>query len=101
MWCYIAAVFFCLIGFNYFSLFWAKKKPKIWLTSIHIVLQIVSLIPFIIAIFSVQTDGTFSTNGFFAFMPVDQAFMLSFLIFLFSVFIHLINFFTSLFLKTK
>ena len=44
--CNISAVFFLLIGFNYYSLFWVQKEPKKSLTITHIILQLISLIPF-------------------------------------------------------
>jgi hypothetical protein len=100
-WCYISAVFFCLIGLNYLCLIWAEKKPKIWLTILHLLLQIVSLIPFLYLIFSSKSEEKIPSNGSFYFMDLDQAIVISFVIFLFSIFIHLISFFTSLFLKSK
>lgn len=87
--CYISSVFFLLIGVNYFSLYWIQKYPKKVLTISHIVLQSFSLIPFILIVFSFNFNQTY------------LVLVLSFIIFLFSIIIHLINFFTSLFLKTK
>ena len=43
-WCYFSAVFFGLIGLNYFSLVWTKKPPKKWLTITHLFLQILALV---------------------------------------------------------
>ena len=100
-WCYFSAVFFGLIGLNYFSLFWAKKPPKKWLTITHLFLQILSLMLFFTihnwnwigkqypAEFNVLNDNS------------NSVLFISFLVFIFSVFIHLVNFFTSLFLKTE
>lgn len=87
--CYISSVFFLLIGFNYFSLYWVQKYPKKALTISHIVLQLFSITPFILIVFSFNFSQTY------------LVLVLSFIIFLFSIIIHLINFFTSLFLKTK
>lgn len=101
LWCFISAVFFSLIGLNYFCLIWAKKDPNIWLTILHLFLQIVSLMPFMYVIFSLKSDHKLPTNIFLSFVNLDLALVLSFVIFLISIFIHLINFFTSLFLKTK
>ena len=95
--CNISAVFFLLIGFNYYSLFWVQKEPKKSLTITHIILQLISLIPFILLIFSVD----FSKNNPSIFTNTNLLLIISFIIFLISVFIHLINFFTSLFLKSK
>jgi hypothetical protein len=33
-WCYFSTLFFCLIGLNYFSLYWANRPPKKYLTII-------------------------------------------------------------------
>ena len=101
LWCYISAIFFCLIGLNYFCLIWAKKEAKIWLTMVHIFLQIIAVIPFIFIIFNSKSDEKLPANDFLYAINLDQALLISFIIFLFSIFIHLINFFTSLFLKTK
>lgn len=100
-WCNISAVFFCLIGLNYLCLIWAEKEPKIWLTMLHLLLQLVSLLPFIYLIFSSKSEGNLLSNDSFYFIDLDQAIAISFVIFLCSIFIHLISFFTSLFLKTK
>ncbi|SDR87924.1 hypothetical protein SAMN05216503_1252 [Polaribacter sp. KT25b] len=100
-WCYLSAIFFCLIGLNYFSLIWAKKTPKVWLTILHIFLQTISLIPFIYGIFSLNSDEKLTQINSFYFIDLDLAIAISFIIFLCSIFIHLISFFTSLFLKTK
>jgi len=100
-WCYISAVFFFLIGLNYFCLVWAKKEPKIWLTILHLFLQIISTLPFLFVVCYVTPTTKFLENNFLYFMDLNQALILSFIVFLISIFIHLINFFTSLFLKTK
>jgi hypothetical protein len=101
LWSFISAVFFSLIGLNYFCLIWAKKDPNIWLTVLHLFLQIVSLVPFIYVIFSLKSNHKLPTNIFLYYINLDQVLLISFIIFLFSIFIHLINFFTSLFLRTK
>ncbi len=95
--CNISAVFFLLIGFNYYSLFWAQKTPKKTLTIIHIVLQLLTIIPFLSVILSFKIDGNISTN----FVSNNLILIVSFIVFLLSIFVHLINFFTSLFLKTE
>jgi len=87
--CNISAVFFLLIGFNYYSLYWVQKFPKKSLTISHILLQLLSLIPFILLVFSFNFSQTY------------LVLIGSFIVFLFSIIIHLINFFTSLLLKTK
>lgn len=82
-----AAIFFLLIGINYFSISWAKKTPKKALTSIHIFLQILTLIPYTILLIA----PNYALSYFI--------FILAFIIFLVSLLIHFINFFSSLLLK--
>ncbi|QTE23498.1 hypothetical protein [Polaribacter cellanae] len=98
-WFYISAVFFFLIGFNYFSLAWAEKTPKKWLTITHISLQTISLLLLLtkqnwnwIGKENLQELPIFNNNA-------QLIIAISISIFIFSVFIHLVNFFTSLFLK--
>ena len=85
-----SAIYFTMIGINYFSLVWADKPPKKWLTTIHILLQILA----IILLFTPNILSSFSKYS-------NSIIVISFLIFLLSAFIHLINFFTSLLLKTE
>lgn len=98
-WCYVSAVYFALIGLNYFSLSWAKKYPKNWLTIIHIILQIISSLPYLYTIFKLDETGNLKEGKFLWFINLESIFVLSFFLFILSIFIHLINFFTSLFLK--
>jgi hypothetical protein len=99
-WCYVSSVFFALIGLNYLALDWAKKPPKKWLTLIHIILQIVSLLPYLFTIFNLDSDGNLDSTRFLGIANLESVLSISFLIFIVSVFVHLVNFFTSLFLKT-
>lgn len=96
-----SAVFFAMIGINYFSLVWSEKPPKKWLTIIHLALQL-------IALFLLFTSNNWNWIGNNypneVLMMNDNSTIilsLSFLIFILSTFFHLINFFTSLFLKTE
>lgn len=98
-WCYVSAVYFSLIGLNYFSLVWVKKRPNNWLTITHILLQIISVLPFFYAVFQLDENGNLQTNEFFGLIELKNVLVLSFLLFILSIFIHLINFFTSLLLK--
>ncbi|QOD61164.1 hypothetical protein H9I45_01590 [Polaribacter haliotis] len=98
-WFYISAVFFALIGFNYFSLAWAEKPPKKWLTITHISLQILSLL-LLLTKENWNWIGKENSQKLSIFSDNDQLIIaISISIFIFSIFIHLINFFTSLFLK--
>ncbi|WP_299665609.1 hypothetical protein [uncultured Polaribacter sp.] len=94
-----SAVFFAMIGINYFSLDWTEKPPNKWLTSIHILLQL-------IALFLLLTKHLWNWIGNQSYEGIQMindnsniVIFFSILIFFLSVFFHLINFFTSLFLK--
>lgn len=98
-WCYITALYFGLIGINYLSLHWAKKQPNYWLTVAHITLQIICLIPYLISIFNLDENGSLM----YAELPFEEnlglILLIAFFIFLASVLVHLINFFSCLLLK--
>ena len=98
-WCYISAVFLGLIGLNYLSLYWVKKPINKVLTIIHIVLQIICLIPYFYAILSLNEEGNLPTDSSMEIHNLKNFLAVAFLLFLVSLLIHLINFFTSLFLK--
>lgn len=98
-WCYVSAVYFALIGLNYFSLNWAQKYPKKWLTITHILLQIISSLPYLYCIFKLDQSGDLREGKFLWFINLESILFFSFILFLLSIFIHLINFFTSLFFK--
>ncbi|MFK8060174.1 MAG: hypothetical protein AB8B78_08805 [Polaribacter sp.] len=96
-----SAIFFAMIGINYFSLYWAEKPPKKWLTITHLVLQIIAIIIFVITNSRSWTGKPIEPG-----LPMINDYsniltIISILIFILSVFFHLINFFTSLFLKTE
>lgn len=96
--CTISAVFFLLMSLNYFLLLWSDKSPKKWLTILHISLQIFALILF--GFVGYQDFSSTKNNLTIATINNTNALiLLSFLIFLVSVFVHLINFFGSLLLK--
>ena len=98
-WCYVSAVYFALIGLNYFSLSWAQKYPKKWLTILHIILQVVSSLPYLYCIFKLDKNGDLNEGKFLWIIDLESILFFSFILFLISIFVHLINFFTSLFLK--
>jgi len=99
---YFFAVFFGLIGLNYFSLYWAQKKTIKWMTGVHIILQILALLLFFTKDnwnWLGKNDDPSKLN-----LAVDYAnliLILSIIIFIISAFIHLINFFVSLISKSK
>lgn len=98
--CLFSAIFYAMIGINYFSLQWSNKPPKKWLTIVHLSLQTISLIPFLYSLLNSNSNGNFSTNNSIGFAELHMILVISFLIFILSLLIHLINFFTSLFSKT-
>ena len=88
----VSSVFYLLIGINYFSLILSGKKPRKILTIIHIVLQIVSIIPFFYIM--ITTNSSLSPESV-TFNNIILA--VSFVVFILSLVIHLINFFASIF----
>lgn len=99
---YFFAVFFGLIGLNYFSLYWGKKKPFKWLTIIHLLLQTFALVLF----FTKDNWNWLGKNDSPAELNItvdysNLVLLLSISIFIISAFIHLINFFGSLISKSK
>lgn len=98
--CYLSAGFFGLIGINYYVLHWAKKTHKQALTSMHITLQIASLLFFIYFMFSIPGNNTLETAYP---SPIDEnsLFVVSFVLFLIATILHFINFFMSLLNKRE
>ena len=98
---YLSAFFFGLVGFNYFSISWADKKPIKNLTIIHILLQVVS---FTLLISYKNWSWLQSENEINKDFIIDNSnfiIFISFLLFLLATFFHLINFFLSIFSKSK
>lgn len=96
-----SATFFAMIGLNYYALHWAEKPPKKGLTTVHILLQTVAML-------LILTNNNWNwigsqTNSKIQLLNDNSnlVIVLSVLIFLLSVFIHLINFLTSILLKTE
>lgn len=91
--CLVSTFFFLLIGCNYIALKWFDKEPKKTLTIIHFSLQILSfgLLLYVLKISEKNLDLD----------VVSFLFLISFLIFLLSVFVHFINFIASIFLKKE
>ena len=92
----ISAVFFALIGLNYFSLILLKKQPKKWLTLFHIILQILSFVILTYYAFAIKNTETEPQKELLTLM-----FFIGFILFLISVLIHLLSFFISLLIKTE
>lgn len=97
--CLFSSLFFGLIGFNYFSIILANKQPKKWLTITHIVLQTIALVPFIYLLITAKNSSEPNLNQDLEFIIALN--FIGFILFLLASFIHLINFFVSLFLKRE
>lgn len=98
---YLSAIFFGLIGFNYFSIHWANKTPKRGLTIIHIALQVIS---FTLLITHNKWSWLHSENQTTESLVIDNSnliILVSFLVFLLATLFHLVNFFSALFSKSK
>ena len=89
-----SVLFFVLISVNYASLYIIKKPVKKGLTIIHIVLQIIALIPYFYFIF--QSDLPRTYEEIYA---INIILLVAFVIFLLATIIHLINFLLSLLTK--
>jgi len=100
-WCYVSAVYFGLIGINYLSLNLIKKHPKKGLTITHLILQILCLIPYLYVVLKLDENGYLSNNNFLNTLEINNVFVIAFLLFIISIVIHLINFFSSLLLKKE
>jgi hypothetical protein len=96
--CQFLALFFIMIALNYFALNWIEKHPNKWLTITHLFLQILSLLLLI----TKDSWNWIGNNSLANYNPNNNAnflIFLSFFIFIISIFVHLVNFFTSLLLK--
>tara|TARA_R110000787_G_scaffold286199_1_gene403693 strand:- start:7097 stop:7522 length:426 start_codon:yes stop_codon:yes gene_type:complete len=87
----ISALFFILIAVNYASLTITQKKAKKGLTIIHILIQIIALIPLLYFIFNSESPKTYEEIS-----GMNVILLLAFVMFLLATIIHLINFITSL-----
>ena len=97
--CYLSAIFFSLIGINYFSVLIAGKKLKKGLTITHIVFQLLSFIPFLFILLTATKSGEIDANNQQTLELFSIIILVGFLLFLASILIHLINFSLSMFLK--
>lgn len=90
----ISAAFFVLIAVNYTSLSITQKTPKKVLTIIHIVLQIISIIPVLYLMIQSNVPETYDGIS-----QMNAILILAFFVFLTATLIHLINFVVSLIAK--
>ena len=98
-WCYISAVYCGLIGINYLALSIVKKYPQKWLTVIHIFMQLICVLPYFYSVYHLDEYGNLSNGTFLNASFFNSLLLAGFIIFLLSILVHLINFFTSLLLK--
>ena len=96
-----SAIFYAMIGINYYSLNWAQKPPKKWLTTVHLILQTISLC----LLFTKDNWNWLGKQHYDGILILNDSsnfdFIIALLIFLLSLFIHLINCFSSLLLKKR
>lgn len=97
--CYLSAIFFFLIGLNYFSVILSGKKLKKGLTITHIVFQLLSFIPFLFILLTATKSGEIDANNQQTLELFSIIILVGSLLFLASILIHLINFSLSMFLK--
>lgn len=89
-----SAIFFVLIGFNYYSLHWMKKFPRKWLSVSHIILQTLALL--VLVYYAAVIDQKSTADSV---EQLNMYFFFAFVIFLLATLVHLINFFVTLALK--
>lgn len=94
-WCYFSAIFTGLIGLNYYVLYWAKKPTIQILSLFHILFQIAALIPFIYCVFFINTKTPFLTDS----IDIYALLSASYILFVISIFLHVLNFSLGLILK--
>lgn len=84
-------VFFFLIFINYYALHAIKKPAKLILSIIHMVLQIIAIIPLFYVFFTADVKRDYTET-----VDMNVILVLGFMVFIMASFIHLINFFVSL-----
>lgn len=92
--CLLSALFFVLIAINYLSLTITQRLPKRGLTIIHIVFQVIALVPFLYFIYTANVLRTYEQI-----FQMNVILILGFLLFIIASIIHLINFIMSLLAK--
>ncbi len=98
-WFYISAIFFALIGLNYFSLHWAEKTPNMWLTLSHLLLQSISLLLLLTKHHWNWVGNNYPKELNLVNNNSETVLGIAIILFIISILVHLIIFFTSLFLK--
>ncbi|MAD98362.1 MAG: hypothetical protein CMB99_13645 [Flavobacteriaceae bacterium] len=99
-WCIFSAIFVGLIGLNYATLKWIRRRPRRDLTLLHIVLQTGAILLFLVFLLGINPQ----LSSFQQLIPFEidyhQILSNSFLLFSISVVIHMINFVQCLIVKT-
>lgn len=98
-WFYVSAVYFLLIAFNYYILKWTGKKPNKWLTILHLITQISSLVTLMTSQYfkTLKTYNNLDYTNLYNYSSL--LFTIAIILFLISIFLHFTNFFAALFLK--
>lgn len=98
-WCYFSALFVGLIGINYYMLYWSKKQLVQILSLFHIIFQVAAMLLFILCIFSINTRSSFMASLNASSIDYYSILSTSFLLFIASVFLHILNFVITIFKK--
>jgi predicted signal transduction protein with EAL and GGDEF domain len=91
-----SAIFFVLVAVNYAMITIAQKTAKPTLTAIHIVLQIISLIPFLYYFYTADENRNYDAS-----LWMNQILTISFLIFLVGTVLHFFNFIATIIKKKE
>lgn len=87
----VSSVFFILMSVNYASLSIVGKKPHKMMTIAHIGLQIIALLPLVYFMMTAKKEAQPEKLAF-----SNTVLLISFVVFVVSVILHLINFFFSM-----
>lgn len=90
---------FLLIGLDYSVLYWIERPPQKTLSALHIFLQIIVIIPYLIAVYFTYKNVDLTDHPLFPFVDFNTVLLLSFTVFLVSILVHLLNFLISIFVK--
>jgi hypothetical protein len=100
-WCYFSALFVGLIGLSYYMLYWAKKPTVQILSLFHILFQFAALVLFLFCVFFLNTKNIFTSNMFYNSVDFYAILSASYLLFVISISMHVLNFILTLFKKSN
>ena len=92
--CLFSTLFFILIAINYASLTITQKTPKKILTILHMVLQLIAMMPLLYFIYNSDVSRTYQEVS-----QMNLVLVLAFVLFILASVIHLINFIASMLTK--